>query len=68
MWTDSKCRSLITTASMVSLDSIFQNAEAGHFGCAPGVLEYWSNSIADLGKRNADCVLYIKFLISHSCF
>jgi len=25
-----------------------------------GVLEWWSNSIADLGMRNADCALQIE--------
>jgi hypothetical protein len=70
VWIDSKCKSLITTAFIVSLCTVIQNAEAGHSAYAPGGLECWSNSIADLsfglppfgrvaglGVRNADCPL-----------
>jgi hypothetical protein len=44
-WMDSRCKSLITTALIVSLYSVIHNAEAGHSAKAPGGLEYWSAGV-----------------------
>ena len=45
---DSRCKSLITAAFIVSLYTVIQNAEAGHSAYVPGVLDYWSVGVLQM--------------------